>query len=190
MERRGGTAAGAGGTSDRLTSAGAGAGAGASKGGGVGSHHPPKDGSKKERGGGGVGGGGGADGGGGSGGAARAGGGSGAVAAGRHRPEGPSNRATNDGAGGATTDWHVGGHPQTDHIEDDKERKRLKRLLRNRVSAQQARERKTAYMSTLEDDRRDIEAKMAEMEAKINTLERENFMLRQVAKNATQGEGS
>ena len=76
------------------------------------------------------------------------------------------------------------------HIEDDKERKRLKRLLRNRVSAQQARERKKAYMSTLEDDRRDIEAKMAEMEAKINTLERENFMLRQVVKNATQGKSS
>lgn len=73
------------------------------------------------------------------------------------------------------------------HIEDEKERKRLKRLLRNRVSAQQARERKKAYMSTLEDERRGIQTKMAEMEAKINTLERENFMLRQVVKNATQG---
>ena len=73
------------------------------------------------------------------------------------------------------------------HIEDEKERKRLKRLLRNRESAQQARERKKAYMSTLEDERRDIQTKMAEMEAKINTLERENFMLRQVVKNATQG---
>ena len=65
--------------------------------------------------------------------------------------------------------------------------KRLKRLLRNRVSAQQARERKKAYMSTLEDERRNMETKMAELEAKINTLERENFMLRQVVKNATQG---
>ena len=73
------------------------------------------------------------------------------------------------------------------HIEDEKERKRLKRLLRNRVSAQQARERKKAYMSTLEDERREVQTKMAEMEAKINTLERENFMLRQVVKNATQG---
>jgi hypothetical protein len=72
------------------------------------------------------------------------------------------------------------------HIEDEKERKRLKRLLRNRVSAQQARERKKAYMSTLEDERRNIQTKMAEMEARINTLERENFMLRQVEKNATQ----
>jgi len=46
------------------------------------------------------------------------------------------------------------------HTEDDKERKRLKRLLRNRVSAQQARERRKTYMCTLEDDRRDIEAKI------------------------------
>ena len=68
-----------------------------------------------------------------------------------------------------------------------RKRKRLKRLLRNRVSAQQARERKKAYMSTLEDERRNMETKMAELEAKINTLERENFMLRQVVKNATQG---
>lgn len=55
------------------------------------------------------------------------------------------------------------------------------------MSAQQARERKKAYMSTLEDEKRGIQTKMAEMEAKINTLERENFMLRQVVKNATQG---
>jgi transcription factor HY5 len=71
------------------------------------------------------------------------------------------------------------------HIEDEKERKRLKRLLRNRVSAQQARERKKAYMSTLEEERRAMEAKTAALEAKINTLERENFMLRQVVKNST-----
>ena len=73
------------------------------------------------------------------------------------------------------------------HVEDEKERKRLKRLLRNRVSAQQARERKKAYMSDLENERLRMEARFAEMEAKINTLERENFMLRQVVKNATQG---
>ena len=73
------------------------------------------------------------------------------------------------------------------HVEDEKERKRLKRLLRNRVSAQQARERKKAYMSDLENERLGMEARFAEMEAKINTLERENFMLRQVVKNATQG---
>ncbi len=60
------------------------------------------------------------------------------------------------------------------------------RLLRNRVSAQQARERKKAYMSDLETEMLVLGAKMAEMEAKINTMERENFMLRQVVKNETQ----
>jgi len=52
------------------------------------------------------------------------------------------------------------------HIEDEKERKRLKRLLRNRVSAQQARERKKAYMSTLEDERRATDATTAGLEAR------------------------
>jgi hypothetical protein len=40
-------------------------------------------------------------------------------------------------------------------------------------------------MSTLEDERRAMEAKTAALESKINTLERENFMLRQVVKNST-----
>ena len=40
-----------------------------------------------------------------------------------------------------------------------------------------------------EDDRRDIDAKMAEMEGKISTLERENVMLRQAVKNAAQRKG-
>jgi len=74
-------------------------------------------------------------------------------------------------------------------VKDEKERKRLKRLLRNRVSAQQARERKKAYMSTLEDERRNMETRLTEMESRVNTLERENFMLRQVVKSATQGKG-
>eukprot|EP00854_Cymbomonas_tetramitiformis_P019752 gene19752-23627_t len=65
------------------------------------------------------------------------------------------------------------------HIEDEKERKRLKRLLRNRVSAQQARERKKAYLSTLESRSKDIEVRNAELEQRVTTLERENFMLRQ-----------
>ena len=67
----------------------------------------------------------------------------------------------------------------------DKERKRITRLLQNRVSAHQARVRKSAYMSTLEDDRRDIKDRLAEMEGKIKTLEKENVMLRHVVKNAT-----
>ncbi|KAJ4765748.1 Transcription factor HY5 [Rhynchospora pubera] len=39
----------------------------------------------------------------------------------------------------------------------DKEHKRLKRLLRNRVSAQQARERKTAYLNDLETRVKELE---------------------------------
>ena len=44
-------------------------------------------------------------------------------------------------------------------------------------------------MSTLEDERRNMETRLAEMESRVNTLERENFMLRQVVKSATQGKG-
>mmetsp|Transcript_24942 Transcript_24942/g.81688 ORF Transcript_24942/g.81688 Transcript_24942/m.81688 type:complete len:196 (-) Transcript_24942:421-1008(-) len=71
------------------------------------------------------------------------------------------------------------------HIEDEKERKRLKRLLRNRVSAQQARERKKAYMSTLEGVKDELERKCQALELRVSTLERENFMLRQVVKSTT-----
>lgn len=71
------------------------------------------------------------------------------------------------------------------HIEDEKERKRLKRLLRNRVSAQQARERKKAYLSTLETHTKEVEDKMAALEHRVATLERENYMLRQVVKTTT-----
>ena len=89
------------------------------------------------------------------------------------------------GAGDKQPKPHEIAKTKYNHVEDEKERKRLKRLLRNRVSAQQARERKKAYMSTLEDERRAMEAKTAALESKINTLERENFMLRQVVKNST-----
>ncbi|GBG76658.1 hypothetical protein CBR_g22875 [Chara braunii] len=68
---------------------------------------------------------------------------------------------------------------------DDKERKRLKRLLRNRVSAQQARERKKAYLTDLEVRAKELEARNAQLEEKLTTLQRENFMLRQVVKNTT-----
>lgn len=74
------------------------------------------------------------------------------------------------------------------HIEDEKERKRLKRLLRNRVSAQQARERKKAYMYTLENTKKETENRVAGLEQQVNKLERENFMLRQVVKSTTKGD--
>ncbi|ESQ41081.1 hypothetical protein EUTSA_v10014851mg [Eutrema salsugineum] len=62
----------------------------------------------------------------------------------------------------------------------EKETKRLKRLLRNRVSAQQARERKKAYLSELENRVKDLENKNSELEERLSTLQNENQMLRHV----------
>ncbi|KAG6598576.1 Transcription factor HY5, partial [Cucurbita argyrosperma subsp. sororia] len=67
----------------------------------------------------------------------------------------------------------------------DKESKRLKRLLRNRVSAQQARERKKAYLNDLEIRVKDLEKKNSELEERLSTLQNENQMLRQILKNTT-----
>ncbi|CAN8299245.1 unnamed protein product [Cochlearia groenlandica] len=67
----------------------------------------------------------------------------------------------------------------------EKETKRLKRLLRNRVSAQQARERKKAYLGDLENRVKDLENKNSELEERLSTLQNENQMLRQILKNTT-----
>jgi transcription factor HY5 len=48
------------------------------------------------------------------------------------------------------------------------------------VSAQQARERKKAYLTDLEVKVRDLEKKNSEMEERLSTLQNENQMLRQV----------
>ena len=55
-------------------------------------------------------------------------------------------------------------------------------MLRNRVSAQQARERKKAYLSELEVRVKDLEKKNSELEERLSTLQNENQMLRQVSK--------
>ncbi len=57
------------------------------------------------------------------------------------------------------------------------------RLLRNRVSAQQARERKKSYVSTIEERVHDQDTQLAQLRQRVQTLERENGMLRQVIKN-------
>lgn len=57
------------------------------------------------------------------------------------------------------------------------------RLLRNRVSAQQARERKKSYVQDLEQKCLQSDQKTVQMEQRIKILERENVMLRQVIKN-------
>ncbi|CAN6847410.1 unnamed protein product [Brassica oleracea] len=67
----------------------------------------------------------------------------------------------------------------------EKETKRLKRLLRNRVSAQQARERKKAYLGELETRVKDLENRNSELEERLSTLQNENQMLRQILKNTT-----
>ncbi|KAI3982031.1 hypothetical protein MKX01_018937 [Papaver californicum] len=67
----------------------------------------------------------------------------------------------------------------------DKENKRLKRLLRNRVSAQQARERKKAYLTDLEVKVKELEKKNGELEERLSTLQNENQMLRHILKNTT-----
>ena len=54
------------------------------------------------------------------------------------------------------------------------------RLLRNRVSAQQARERKKAYLIDLETRVKDLEKKNSELKERLSTLQNENQMLRQV----------
>lgn len=54
------------------------------------------------------------------------------------------------------------------------------RLLRNRVSAQQARERKKVYVNDLELRARELHDKNSKLEEKISTLINENTMLRKV----------
>ncbi|XP_027352893.1 transcription factor HY5-like isoform X2 [Abrus precatorius] len=65
----------------------------------------------------------------------------------------------------------------------DKEHRRLKRLLRNRVSAQQARERKKVYVNDLESRAKELEDKNSNLEERISTLINENTMLRKVLMN-------
>ncbi|OAY34699.1 transcription factor HY5-like isoform X2 [Manihot esculenta] len=65
----------------------------------------------------------------------------------------------------------------------DKEHRRLKRLLRNRVSAQQARERKKVYVNELESRAKELQDSNLKLEEKISTLINENAMLRKVLLN-------
>ncbi|GLJ19707.1 hypothetical protein SUGI_0357080 [Cryptomeria japonica] len=78
-----------------------------------------------------------------------------------------------------------GGQRKRVRTPADKEHKRLKRLLRNRVSAQQARERKKAYVGELETKAKELEDRNNELEERVSTLQNENFMLRQILKNNT-----
>ncbi|XP_004513402.1 transcription factor HY5 [Cicer arietinum] len=94
----------------------------------------------------------------------------------------PGNGST---AGPERAQGAVEGQKKRGRSPADKESKRLKRLLRNRVSAQQARERKKAYLSDLESKVNDLEKKNSELKEKLSTLQNENQMLRQILKNTT-----
>jgi transcription factor HY5 len=62
----------------------------------------------------------------------------------------------------------------------DKEQTRRKRLLQNRVSAQEAREQKKAYLTELEAKVKYLELRNAELEQRASTLQNENNTLRLV----------
>ncbi|KAH6761409.1 Basic-leucine zipper transcription factor family protein [Perilla frutescens var. hirtella] len=91
------------------------------------------------------------------------------------------------GSGGGPVQPSGGGSRRRGRSPADKENKRLKRLLRNRVSAQQARERKKAYLGDLETRVKELESNNAELEERLSTLQNENQMLRQILKNTTAG---
>lgn len=95
-------------------------------------------------------------------------------------------------AAGSPADMDDDDEPADDRlagVTDEKERKRLKRLLRNRVSAQQARERKKCYVSSLEQRVKDLESNVGSLELKVKTLEREKFMLLEVVKKTREPRG-
>ncbi|PNH07814.1 Transcription factor HY5 [Tetrabaena socialis] len=64
----------------------------------------------------------------------------------------------------------------------DKDARRLKRLLRNRVSAQQARERKKQYVSSLEDQIREQQAHIGLLEGRVEAVEAQNEALRNIVR--------
>lgn len=70
-----------------------------------------------------------------------------------------------------------------------KEERKNKRLLRNRVSAQQARERKRQHMTELEEHCNEIEVKNTEIEEQIIRLQMENDGLRQIVKENMRARG-
>ncbi|CAN6467119.1 unnamed protein product [Victoria cruziana] len=95
---------------------------------------------------------------------------------------------TNDStAGGAEVQQSNGGasceQRRKGRDPADREYRRLKRLLRNRVSAQQARERKKVYVNDLESKVKELQDKNSVLEEKISTLMNENTMLRKVIMN-------
>ena len=57
--------------------------------------------------------------------------------------------------------------------------------MRNRASAQQARERKRDWMAGIEERASSLETKVLELTSQVNALERTNWTLRSLLKTAT-----
>ena len=68
---------------------------------------------------------------------------------------------------------------------EEREAKRLRRLMRNRASAQQARERKRDWMAGIEERASTLEDRVAQLSNQVNALERTNWTLRSLIKTAT-----
>ncbi|WCJ23661.1 Transcription factor HY5-like [Euphorbia peplus] len=103
------------------------------------------------------------------------------------RPPVVSNNSNNSGNAGNNNTNNSEGQPDQKRRRGrnpvDKEYRRLKRLLRNRVSAQQARERKKVYVNDLESRAKELQDNNSKLEEKISTLVNENAMLRKVLLN-------
>ncbi len=61
----------------------------------------------------------------------------------------------------------------------------MRRLLRNRASAQQARERKKHFMNGIEGRAKELDDCVLSLESRVSVLERENATLRALIKTAT-----
>lgn len=71
------------------------------------------------------------------------------------------------------------------------EKKRLFQVLRNRISAQQSRDRKKAYIDQLELDKKELESKNLALEQKIARLKFENRLLkRRIALQSPESDGN
>ncbi|KAL5717177.1 hypothetical protein ACHQM5_010238 [Ranunculus cassubicifolius] len=94
----------------------------------------------------------------------------------------PSDSTTRGGSEAQQCN-NSGGKRRRGRNPADREYRRLKRLLRNRVSAQQARERKKVYVNDLESKADELQDKNSKLEEKISTLSNENTMLRKILMN-------
>lgn len=68
--------------------------------------------------------------------------------------------------------------------DEEMEQRRMRRLVRNRISAQQARERKKAYLSGLEGKLKSMEERSKSLQDAVLRLQQENASLRRLLRTA------